>query len=751
MIKFKELSMRNFLSYGNNTTKIKLDFNKPTLVVGKNYDSVVNGQVDSNGAGKSAILNAIAFCLYDKTVSGIDKSEVVNYTNGKNMEISLSFEKDGSFYKIERYRKNKPKGGDGVRVFINKDGYDFTEEHDKTPDSIANANRFIESVLGIPFEIFSRIVVFNAQYEPFLSLPSSHASKANQRDIIEELFGLTELSRKAELLKEKISSTKQKMKTESDRISYLEAERSRTLAQLDSIEKRMDSWELDKKEELKSIKSELKDLLKVQTDDIRDALSEIDVIRRESDSISESISRLHNVIRDASNNNKKVTQWEESTKAEILELQEQLSDLLRVDVEYLKGVRASVDELSGKINEVKRELSGAKTERKALESSLKNIIEEISQLDDSKCPYCKQAFHDSENKRLECVAAKDELDAKTSELDSAIEELSKKYSEYEDALSPLLKIKIPDLESIGTKIKVTESKLETLKLSVNPYTLVDTMPFEGEIMDLNMELERCSRDLDSKNDKIFTFFMPSPYDSGKLSVSVLERIDAKIESLSERYEILKKSKNPHSETYREVKELLDTTLPAADTTELDTLDKELTHQEFLLKLLTKKDSFVRKALLNKNIPYLNSRLSHYLNVIGLEHKVMFNEEMGVTIKKFGTEYGFNNLSAGQKARVNLALSFAFRDVLQARFEKINFCILDECLDTGLGNVGVQLAAKMVKTVATEDKLSMLVISHKDEIASMFDSRLEVELKRGFSNVLPGPLSLSEDNEEDDVE
>jgi ABC-type molybdenum transport system ATPase subunit/photorepair protein PhrA len=61
-------------------------------------------------------------------------------------------------------------------------------------------------------------------------------------------------------------------------------------------------------------------------------------------------------------------------------------------------------------------------------------------------------------------------------------------------------------------------------------------------------------------------------------------------------------------------------------------------------------------------------------------------------------------------------------------------MLDECLDTGLGNVGVQQAAAMIKKIAKEDKMAMFVISHRDEIASMFKNRLVVELKNGFSNI-----------------
>ena len=88
----KELTIRNFFSYGNNTTTLRLDFSQPTLIVGRNYDSVVDGQVDSNGAGKTAILNAIAVCAYDKAITTGLKNDMVNHTNGKNMELTYTFQ-----------------------------------------------------------------------------------------------------------------------------------------------------------------------------------------------------------------------------------------------------------------------------------------------------------------------------------------------------------------------------------------------------------------------------------------------------------------------------------------------------------------------------------------------------------------------------------------------------------------------------------------------------------------------------------
>ncbi|MDF2435420.1 MAG: hypothetical protein JWP44_5051, partial [Mucilaginibacter sp.] len=64
--KFLSLEIRNFLSYGNNTTIINLNFNKALLILGQNLDSSVDGQIDSNGSGKTTLLQAISYVCYDQ-------------------------------------------------------------------------------------------------------------------------------------------------------------------------------------------------------------------------------------------------------------------------------------------------------------------------------------------------------------------------------------------------------------------------------------------------------------------------------------------------------------------------------------------------------------------------------------------------------------------------------------------------------------------------------------------------------------
>lgn len=735
---FKELHIRNFLSYGNNLTKIKLDFDTPTLIVGQNHDSIVEGQIDSNGAGKSAILNAIAFCLYDKTISDIEKADIVNNINNKNMEVAIIFSVNGVHYKVERYRKNKLKGGDGVRIFSNTNNATFTEEHDKTPDSVQNSNRFIEEIIGMPFEIFSRIVLFSATYEPFLSLPSSHASKANQRDIIEELFGLTELSRKAETLKEMISKQKTLLTAEKNAYESCISERSRIETQLQSTIQKSNNWVLDTDIQIETIKTELQELESLDVDRIATVHEEIKKLDDELKDLYNDRDLIKEKLSTILSNNKSHDDWEDNNKLNIKKTQEKLSHYSGLDVPYLKGVVTEKAELERNISIHEHEKKVLTKELAANEQLLNKLNTEIDSLKDSMCPYCNQSYKDAKIKHDNCVEQIETVKSTIAELKDRLSDNNNKLDDYSLKYVAIKSIPIPiNLDSIQTAIVTLESTLENLQNTSNPFKKKSASKLEST-------LKLVTDDIASIQDSIKK--LKSEID---LNVDITS-LQNEINALKTKMDMLAQSKNPYTAIIDELTSLLDNEMAKPDPSKMDEAANMLEHQEFLYKLLTKKDSFIRKALLNKNIPFLNTRMSLYLSEIGLSHKVLFTEEMGAKITQFGTEYKFSNLSSGQKARVNLALAFAFRDVLQARFSKINLCVLDECLDTGLGNVGVQLAAKMIKRIAANDKLSMFVISHRDEIASMFTSKLEIELKRGFSTVKPSPLLLSTpiDQEED---
>lgn len=740
-VEFMELTMENYLSYGNNTTKVDLNFDTPTLIVGRNYDSVVDGQVDSNGSGKSTILNGLLMCMFDKNLMGVDKNAQINKANKKNMLLTCSFKVDGKFYKVERYRKNKLKGGDGVRLFMNPDEPVFTDEHDITPDSVANCNSEIERIIGIPYEMFIRIVVFSATHEPFLSLPSSHASKANQRDMIEELFGLTELTHKAEKLKETLSASKAEFKNLNEVNVRLAAEHARHEQQINANHQRLIEWDAQNAQRISDITRQLDSLKQIDVETSVECFKDVEKYTKDLHKVEKNIPVLESELKNIQLMEEKRVSWEVEQEAKLTKLRANYSGLAKLDFDYLYAQQADMDAKAESIRVIQQELIKLKHANAPLKARLNDVIanrkaklSEVEHLSDNQCPYCKQQYEEAKTKIHDCNREIADFDAEivrlTEELQSNHDEQEAVGSALDDltnevaAISSILPGNIGVLE---LEYQNVSKMLKEAENATNPYTAdEDALTVEDIQTELDI-LKSKAADIKSKIQMAREFIHPS-FDS----LADTQNHAFKMENLATRINELKDEVNPFISV---LATLESDKLEPLKTDEINKLDKEIKHQDFLLKLLTKKDSFIRKALLNKSIPLLNTRLRINLDKVGLPHRVTFTEEMEVNITQFGAEYEYGNFSAGQKARVNLCLAFAFRDVLQSRFGKINLCILDECLDTGLGNVGVTQAAKMIKSIAEDNNLSMFVISHRDEVLNMFDKRLEIELRNGFSQIL----------------
>ena len=175
---------------------------------------------------------------------------------------------------------------------------------------------------------------------------------------------------------------------------------------------------------------------------------------------------------------------------------------------------------------------------------------------------------------------------------------------------------------------------------------------------------------------------------------------------------------------------------ALQTVSYDTIN-ELTrlqdHQEFLIKLLTSKDSFVRKKIIDQNLAYLNQRLTHYLDRIGLPHTVRFMNDLTVTIEELGRELDFDNLSRGERGRLILSMSWAFRDVWESLYHPINLLFIDELMDNGLDTQGVENGLALLKKMSRERNKSVWLVSHKDELAGRVENILKVIKENGFTS------------------
>jgi len=185
MIIFRNIRFRNFLSTGNNWTEIDFDKFKTTLVVGH------------NGAGKSTMLDALAFSLFGKPHRNINKPQLVNTINNKDCMVEVRFDVAGSRYKVVRGIKPQ-------KFEIWKDDQLLNQSsHAKEYQKILEQN-----ILKLNHKSFHQIVVLgSSSFVPFMQLPAQH-----RRDVIEDLLDINIFSKMNQILKEKNSLIKEELR-----------------------------------------------------------------------------------------------------------------------------------------------------------------------------------------------------------------------------------------------------------------------------------------------------------------------------------------------------------------------------------------------------------------------------------------------------------------------------------------------------------------------------------------------------------
>ena len=183
----------------------------------------------------------------------------------------------------------------------------------------------------------------------------------------------------------------------------------------------------------------------------------------------------------------------------------------------------------------------------------------------------------------------------------------------------------------------------------------------------------------------------------------------------------------------QISEMNEQALEEIDYSVMNNLVNLKDHQDFLLKLLTNKDSFIRKRIIDQNLSYLNARLGQYLDRIGLPHTVKFNNDLTVSITELGRDLDFDNLSRGERNRVILSLSWAFRDVWESLYQPINLLFIDELIDSGMDSSGVENSLAVLKKMSRDNNRSVWLVSHKDELAGRVNNTLRVVKENGFTS------------------
>jgi DNA repair exonuclease SbcCD ATPase subunit len=314
------------------------------------------------------------------------------------------------------------------------------------------------------------------------------------------------------------------------------------------------------------------------------------------------------------------------------------------------------------------------------------------------------------------------------ELDTKLRNLSKQRATLESAVSQAQKSRdkyTREVNSLGNKTcPACEQELHDHKHEEM------TASAAQHLAEAQIYFEKVSSDLQKVLDEIGNGEMPRRpitfYETEAEALGHKNNLTSLETALTTRAD----ESNPYAE---QIEELQKTAIQEIKWDTVNELVKLKDHQEFLLKLLTNKDSFIRKKIIDQNLNYLNKRLNYYIDKLGLPHTVKFQNDLTVEITQLGQDLDFDNLSRGERNRLILSMSFAFRDVWESLYQGINLLFIDELVDAGMDSAGVESALAVLKKMARERQKNIYLISHKDELVGRVNSVLRVVKENGFTN------------------
>ena len=582
LLTIKEITVKNFMSVGNQAQAIDFSNKSLVLVIGENMDLGGDDAGARNGTGKTTIINALSYVFFGEALTNIRRDNLVNKTNEKGMLVSVKFIKNNVTYTIERGRKPQV-----FRFYAND--IEQNVESNEAQGENRETQQEINRLMGMTHAMFKNIIALNTYTQPFLS-----TKQAEQREIIEQLLGITLLSQKADLLKEKQKTTKQMLTEEKLKIDAKLSSNEKIQESIESLQIRSNAWAKQKEDDIKSFKEAIEELQKVD--------SEIEIEKHKR-------LQKHNEMETALRSLHKEKAYHEDslTKAE---------------------------------NTVERTLA------------------DLKYAEQQKCPTCEQELKGDKHTHL--------VDKLKIQLTESTEYVTKLKSD-------LAKIQ-QGINEVGDLGQVPDTYYDTIDEAYN---------HKGSLKDLQRQLKQTEKKEDTYAEQI-----------AEMKKSAIQKID-----------------------YEKANELED-------------LHR---HQDFLYKLLTAKDSFIRTRIIEQNLTYLNQRLAFFLGKVKLPHTVTFQSDLTVRIEELGRELDFDNLSRGERNRLILSLSWAFRDVWESLYQQINLLFIDELVDAGMDISGVESSMAVLKDMSRTQKKNIFLISHKDELVSRVNSVLKVVKENGFTN------------------
>ncbi|AGB07081.1 exonuclease subunit 2 [Vibrio phage VH7D] len=741
MIKFKDVTYSNIMSVGNTPITVDLsEFNK-TLITG------------TNGAGKSTFIEAVCFALYGKPFRNIKKTQIVNAVNKKKLLVEITFQDNKHVYKIIR----------GIKP--NK--FEIYKDDELIPQEAAVADyqdMLEKNILKMSLSTFKQIAVLGtAGYTPFMLLPAG-----KRREIVEDLLDIGIFSDMAALNKVALKQLNEKIKdTEAEierRMGELKLHiqfqkeqqdnRDGDLAQLEARKKEAEAElvpigiaiaELENQisgdsKILRDLKQKLDFELSAAEEEHETELAALDSEHRanineieskqkeELDELKAKQTSEQNVI-------------DELNEQEVLDLDKEHSqELIDFDKETEKNTPEAPD-----ADAIAADTSTVLSNKKEI-AKLKENKEFFEKNGDCECSTCKQTI--SSDFAQSVIDMADSQIATLTEESKALAEKIRAAQAQSKARSEYISTRASERSDLDEKQR-TERSVLVKKQSEKRAEVIEAQREEmskktsifNDTLTLLREEQSKAR---AESVAQFADIKASLTDKGASEREELANNIAK-----DKAELAKAITNEQNLTSKiaTINADIEDVKAKAATEDRSALIKKLTAEVREVKaglqndLQTKhcrtivgtllKDDGVKSMIVRQYIPMINKYINDYLKTMNANYNFVLDEEFNETIKSRGRDdFSYTSFSQGERCRIDLALLFAFRDLVSARTGSMtNLLVLDEVFDSAADTDGVDSINQILSSI--QDNVFIISHSEKHE-QSMFDKHIKFAKKGNFT-------------------
>ena len=446
LIRFQELELSNFLSYGKSPTIIDLDKSPNTVLIG------------DSGSGKSAIPHAISFCLFDDTLRGIQKAQLVNSENKKSCYVQVKFQIGSDEYAVKR--RIKPN-----KLNIQKNGEDIGVDF-----KVADLQKHLEQdILKLDKKTFYQVVsLTEVNFTPFMQLPAK-----DRRAFIEKILGIEIFSIMNTILKTKIKET-------SFQISELDS-------QVENLEEKIDIHKSYIKKAKKDNKSKVQEIIKtykkVQSqkknllpsiDELKEKVLESRGLKKQKLLAAQKVTEINNELNSL------------ECDLEDLKLSQEriLKDTICIECGQpipKSSIQEKISKSNNKIESIKKKIKTLEKEFKTADKKFQSYKNVDSELEESESLLFEKVTEfkrlkdrmnllESEKKKLSSNKTKDigEIQSKINELRSSIRKSQKELSSLHSK-SEIQKICLNMLKDGGIKSEIIRNYVPKINSFMNKY------------------------------------------------------------------------------------------------------------------------------------------------------------------------------------------------------------------------------------------------------------------------------------------